>query len=44
MDCIPWKEGEPIIITVPQETRIIIQEYLRKRKLKKDKKAPRKTK
>jgi len=38
MECKPWKKGEPIIITVPEETRIIVQQYLEKRRLKKSKK------
>ncbi len=44
MDCTPWKEGEPIIIIVPQETRLIVQEYLRIRRLKKVRKVSRKNK
>jgi hypothetical protein len=32
--CRPWNKVEPIIITVPEETRAIVKDYLDKRRLK----------
>lgn len=42
MECKPWDKIEPIIITVPTETREIVKEYLEKRRLKKQLKVKRK--
>lgn len=32
--CRPWNKVEPIIITVPEETREIVKEYLHNRRQK----------